>query len=224
MPVLLFIEDDKHLGHGITCQLEKNNYTVQHAATLAAGWVMFTTSNVDLVILDVNMPDGDGLDFCRRLRAGGKNVPVVMLTARDMEQDELAGLGAGADDYITKPFSADVLLARVSSLLRRSGMAGQTIQSGAYVLDTALGKLYRGGAEILLSLTEYRLVKLLMENAGKVQTKEHIQTVVWDAPEDCLDENTLSVNINRLRGKIEKNPKKPAHIKTIYGIGYCWVG
>jgi DNA-binding response OmpR family regulator len=201
---------------------EREGFTVHCADTVKAGGDIFNRHTIDLVILDLNLPDGDGLDFCKEIREKSR-VPIIMLTARDLEAEELSGLAAGADDYITKPFSVSILRARVESVLRRlDGTAKHTLRSGGFKLDTSHCKLFRGDEEIPISTTEYRLLKYLIGNAGKVLSKEQILTELWENQEGYIDDNTLPVNINRLRSKIEENPKKPQFIKTIYGIGYAW--
>jgi len=222
MKTILIIEDDNNLSRGIAFSLEKEGFAVYCADTLLAGMNIFNQHAIDIVILDLNLPDGDGIDFCKTIREKS-SVPIIMLTARDMETDELAGLAVGADDYITKPFSVSILRARVESVLRRlDGSGKDTIQSGAFALDTGNCKLFRMGEEISISTTEYRLLKLFMSNIGKVLSKEQILAELWNAQEEYIDDNTLPVNISRLRSKIEENSKNPKTIKTVYGIGYVW--
>jgi DNA-binding response OmpR family regulator len=147
-----------------------------------------------------------------------------MLTACDLETDEVSGLMAGADDYITKPFSFSVLRVRVETVLRRlESKDTHIIQSGVYGLDTALCKFYKGNEEIAISATEFRLINYFLGNAGQVLTKEQILAALWDNQGNFVDENTLSVNISRVRAKIEDNTKKPKTLKTIHGMGYTWV-
>jgi len=222
MKTILLVEDDKHLSRGITFSFEKEGFTVFSAETYEAGLDIFNRHNIDLVILDLNLPDGDGLDFCKDIRKKS-NIPIIMLTARDMETDEISGLLAGADDYITKPFSISILRARVETVLRRTDGTGKNvIMSGEFSLDINNCKLFRNKSEIPISTTEFRLLKIFMNNMGKVLSKEQIHAELWDNQGEFIDDNTLSVNISRLRYKIEKNPKKPAIIKTIHGIGYAW--
>ena len=219
---VLIIEDDSNLSRGIAFSFEKEGYVVHCADTLLAGMEAFNRHSVDIIILDLNLPDGDGVDFCGLIRQKS-SVPIIMLTARDMETDELTGLGAGADDYITKPFSVSILRARVESIFRRLDGTGRGVmQAGAFLLDMGNCKLFREGDEIPISTTEYRLLKLFMGNVGKVLSKEQILAELWNVQEEYVDDNTLSVNISRLRSKIEENPKKPQIIKTVYGIGYVW--
>jgi DNA-binding response OmpR family regulator len=171
------------------------------------------------VILDLSLPDGDGTELCRLIREKS-SVPVVMLTARDMEADELNGLMAGADDYITKPFSLSVLRARVNTVLRRSPVESQS--ANKLRLDEKLCKLFRGDEEIAISGTEFRLLEYFIGNAGQVLSKEQILAALWDSRGNFVDENTLQVNISRLRSKIEDDPKNPQILKTVHGLGYIW--
>jgi len=222
MKTILLVEDDNNLSRGITFSLEKEGFTVHHAETLTQGKALFTRHQPDIIILDLNLPDGDGIDFCKSIRKNS-NTPIIMLTARDMETDELSGLLAGADDYITKPFSISILRARVESVLRRlDGSSKDILSSGPFSLDTNHFKLYRQKAEIPISTTEYRLLKLFINSPGKLLSKEQILAELWRDQDEFIDDNTLSVNISRLRSKIEENPKKPQVIKTVYGMGYIW--
>jgi len=162
------------------------------------------------------------MELCRYVRAQS-NIPIVMLTVRELETDEVAGLTAGADDYITKPFSLSVLRARVETVIRRlDANNNQMIYSGKYRLDTSLCKLYRGGEEIPISSTEFRVLRYFMSNAGQILSKEQIFAALWDSQGNFVDENTLHVNISRLRAKIEDDPKTPKFLKTVHGMGYVW--
>ncbi len=168
------------------------------------------------------LPDGNGMDWCKEIRTYSK-IPIIMLTACDLETDEVQGLMSGADDYITKPFSLSVLRARVETVFRRlETNKNYTIQSSRFRLDVNLCKFYRADEEIPISATEFRLLNYFMSNAGQILTKERI-LALWDMQGNFVDENTLSVNISRLRAKIENDPKNPKTIKTIHGMGYVWV-
>ena len=185
---------------------------------------MLKLHKADLMILDLGLPDGDGITFCKEIRSGS-TMPIIMLTARDLETDQVSGLLAGADDYVIKPFSLSVLRARAEALLRRTETsADSVIQDGVYRLNTNLCKFYREKEEIAISTTEYRLLSYLMANSGQVLSKEQILSALWDNDGNFVDENTVSVNVSRLRSKIEVDPKHPKVIKTIHGIGYVWSG
>lgn len=227
MKTILIIEDDEDLNKGIAFAFEKDGYIVRCAGTLEAGEKIFNQNNINLIILDIGLPDGNGMDFCKNIRLK-TSIPIIMLTARDMEIDEVSGLMSGADDYITKPFSLSVLRARVETLFRRTEVAYYNmIQIGNFQLDTSSCKFYRitqnNMEDIPISSTEYRLLYFLMSNAGQILSKEQILAALWDKQGNFVDENTLPVNISRLRAKIEDDPKKPLTLKTIYGMGYIWV-
>ena len=223
MKQILIIEDDENLSRGIAFAFEKDGYYVVKANTLKAGRLYFEQQNIDIIILDLGLPDGNGIEFCKSIRKK-TNTPIIMLTACDLETDEVSGLMAGADDYVTKPFALSVLRARVEAVLRRmEPKENHVIQSGVYKLDTTLCKLYKDNEEITISATEFRLLNYFLSNAGQVLTKEQILAALWDNQGNFVDENTLSVNISRLRAKIENDPKNPRTIKTIHGMGYIWV-
>jgi len=222
MKRMLIIEDDENLSRGIAFAFEKDGYSVITAKTLKNGINNFEQNKIDIIILDLSLPDGSGMEFCRDLRKKS-NIPIIMLTACDLETDEVSGLIAGADDYITKPFSLSVLRARAEAVLRRSESKNNNIiQSGLYKLDNNLCKLFKGDEEIIISATEFRLLKYFMSNTGNVLSKEQILTALWDNQGNFVDENTLPVNISRLRAKIEDDPKNPKTLKTIHGMGYIW--
>lgn len=224
MKTILVIEDDGSLSRGIAFAFEKDGYDVLAANSAGQARSIFTEQNPDIIILDIGLPDEDGMALCKEIRACS-NIPIIMLTARDLETDVVSGLLAGADDYVTKPFSLSILRARVEALLRRTAPNTQSIiRSGIYTIDTSTCKFYRNDEEVSVSTTEYRLLYYFMMNAGIVLTKEQILSALWDADGNFVDENTLPVNISRLRAKIENDPKKPEVIKTVHGIGYIWNG
>ncbi|ADY55562.1 two component transcriptional regulator, winged helix family [Syntrophobotulus glycolicus DSM 8271] len=225
MKTILILEDDENLSRGIAFTFEKDGYDAVSAGSIQDGKRMLEQHNIDLIILDLGLPDGSGMDLCKEIRTYS-NIPIIMLTACDLETDEVSGLLVGADDYITKPFSLSVLRARVEALLRRTESESRhIIHSGKYKLDAELCKFFRGEEEeIPISATEYRLLSFLMTNAGQVLSKEQILSFLWDNEGNFVDENTLPVNISRLRAKLEDDPKNPQTIKTIHGIGYIWNG
>jgi len=222
MKRILIVEDDENLSRGIAFAFEKDGHSVISVTTLRGGRSALEQQDIDIIVLDLCLPDGDGMELCRYVRAQS-NIPIIMLTARDLETDVVAGLTAGADDYITKPFSLSVLRARVETIIRRlDANNNQMIYSGKYRLDTNLCKLYRGGEEIPISSTEFRVLKYFMSNAGQILSKEQIFAALWDSQGNFVDENTLHVNISRLRAKIEDDPKTPKFLKTVHGMGYVW--
>jgi DNA-binding response OmpR family regulator len=218
---MLIVEDDDNLSRGIAFSFEKVGFEVACAGTVESVKALLQ-SKFDIIILDLGLPDGDGIELCRNIRKD-YNTPIIILTARDLETDEVQGFSAGADDYVTKPFSLSVLRARVEAVLRRlEKQDSNIIQFGEYRLDVNLGKLYKKDVEIPISTTEFRLLNYFSSNAGQILTKEQILAALWDNQGNFVDENTLSVNISRLRAKIEENPKVPKIIKTIRGMGYIW--
>ncbi|MGE5613134.1 MAG: response regulator transcription factor [Bacillota bacterium] len=224
MKTILIIEDDENLSRGMVFTFEKDGYRVFSASSVRQGKQLMQQHKVDLIILDLGLPDGNGMDLCREIRTYS-DVPIIMLTVCDLETDEVSGLMAGADDYITKPFSLSVLRARVEALLRRTeAKSRHIICSGRYRLDTDACKFYSGEEEVPVSVTEFKLLVLLMTHAGKVLSKEQILSALWDNAGNFVDENTLPVNISRLRAKMKDDPRNPNTIKTIHGIGYMWIG
>lgn len=225
MEKILIVEDDEGLNRGINFILKKENYEVLTAFDISTAKKLVQSENIDIIILDLNLPDGDGIDFCKELRQTS-NIPVIMLTARDLETDEIIGFETGADDYITKPFSLSVLKVRIASLLRRRfnplKQAENVILSNDIKLNIENIKVYKKEEELCLSSTEYKLLKYLIENKNKVVLKEQILDILWDVTGNFVDENTLAVNISRVRKKVEDMPSTPKYIKTIHGMGYMW--
>jgi len=216
---ILMIEDDSGLGRGISFALEQEGYGTIAAKTISEGRRLLEKEKPDAVLLDLNLPDGDGIDFCRELRKTSE-LPVLMLTARDLEVDEIMGLKSGADDYITKPFSLSVLKVRLEKILqrkKRTEAENQVLSSGEIYLDLQKLKAFRGEKELDLSMTEFRLLQYFLENKNRVLLKEQILQRIWDADRNFVEENTLSVNISRLRRKIGGTC-----IRTIQGMGYLW--
>lgn len=221
MSKILIVEDNIDLNRGIAFILKKDGHDILTAFNIEGARKLF--NDVDLIILDLNMPDGDGINFCKQIRESS-SIPVIMLTARDLEADEVEGFEVGADDYITKPFSLLVLQARVLSLLRRSKQSFKQniIISHDIKIDTESMKVYKKDIELNLSLTEYKLLRYLLDNKNQIILKEQILNMIWDIEGNFVDENTIAVNIRRLRKKVEDNPSEPKYIKTIYGMGYMW--
>ena len=212
---ILLIEDDSALGRGVAVALTEPGRIVALARDLQQARQRWEQQSFDLVVLDLNLPDGNGLDFLRWLRQRSQ-VPVLILTANDLESDEVAGLTLGADDYVTKPFSLAVLRARVSNLLRRSARPQAAFTDPPFAFDFARMQFFRDGVPVELSRTEQRLLRLLTENRGHTLTREQLLEKVWDGGE-FVDENALSVAVKRLRDKLTDAP-----IKTVYGLGYTW--
>lgn len=220
MKRILLLEDDAALGRGIGLALNSGAVGVTACDTLARGRALLERESFDLLILDVNLPDGSGLDLLREVRGSGA-VPIILLTANDLETDIVTGLESGADDYITKPFSLAVLRARVNAQLRRAAPAGPAaLELDGFSFDFERMEFRKNGLRVTLSGTERKLLRLLVENRGQVLTRERLLERVWDT--EFVDENALSVAVKRLRDKLEDNPSKPRYIKTAYGLGYTW--
>ena len=220
MSRILIIEDDMDLREGLAYFLEKDGYEVLTAGTKRAGMEIIRKALCDLILLDCNLPDGSGFDLCTEAKECG-DAPILMLTARDTEMDEVKALEMGVADYMSKPFSIAVLKARIRKILQGRKPENRLV-SGGITLGKDACKVYKNGEEIRCSKVEYQLLMYFMENRGRVLSKEQILAHVWDSQGKFVDENTLSVNIRRLRGKIEDDPKHPALIRTVHGIGYVW--
>ena len=222
MKDLLIVEDDRALGEGIRLALQAPELQLRLCHTLAEAGALVARQPFDLLILDINLPDGNGLDFLRALRQEHA-VPVILLTANDLETDIVAGLELGADDYITKPFSLAVLRARVHAQLRR-GTPAQTerVEIDRFSFDFGRMEFQRDGQPVELSKTEQKLLRLLVENRGRTLTRAQLVDRIWTDGAAYVDENALSVTVKRLRDKLEEVPSKPRYLKTVYGIGYTW--
>ncbi|MGM0238456.1 response regulator transcription factor [Enterococcus sp. AZ103] len=218
---IIVVEDDQDLRRGISFALEQENYRVLINDQVGQTIEMIQREQPQLVILDINLPDGSGLDLCLQIREFSQ-VPIFFLTALDLETDIVRGITIGADDYITKPFSLAVLKAKVAAILKRYGTEEIKLISGPFQLDLAAHRLYKNQQEIYLSATEFRLLQYLMKNGDIVLEKEKLLNVLWDDQGKFVDENTLFVNIRRLRKKIETNSKQPTFIQTVHGVGYVW--
>lgn len=210
---ILIVEDDRSLNNGIALSL--NTYECAQAYTLAEARKMLNKT-VSLIILDINLPDGSGLDFCREVREAMK-IPVIFLTANDMEVDIVTGLEMGADDYITKPFSLAVLRARVNAVLRRNTETNDAFRQGGFVFDFGKMEFSADGRQVELSKTEQKLLRIFVQNIGITLSRDALIDRVWSDGAEFVEENALSVAVRRLR---EKLPGAP--IKTVYGIGYTW--
>ncbi|MBE6069057.1 MAG: response regulator transcription factor [Clostridium lundense] len=221
---LLLVEDDEALSMGIEFTLKDEGYEVLSASTLEGGKALFEREDFDLIILDVNLPDGNGYDLCKYIRTKG-DTPVIFLTALDEEVNVVLGFQIGGDDYITKPFRVKELLLRIKAILRRNSKtaaSGSKLISGDIIIDTSMALVKRNGEELALTAQEYRLLLIFMSNANVLMKREEILKELMDGAEAFFDENTLSVYIKRIREKIEENPKEPKYIVTVRGQGYKW--
>lgn len=218
---ILLIEDDIDLQEGLSFSLEAEGYQVDCAATKKEGEKFYRKNPYDLIVMDCNLPDGSGFTLCEEIRKQS-GIPILMLTARDTEMDEVRALSLGVDDYMKKPFSLAVLKLRIRNLLKKTA-PDEILQIGELILQKKTGKIYKGNREISLSTVEYRLLLYFMENPEQILSKEQILSHVWDYDGQFVDDNTVSVNIRRLRIKIEQKPSVPEYLKTVHGLGYIFV-
>ncbi len=218
MKNILIIEDDAALSAGLCRALANESILSESADMINKARRKIVEKNFDLIILDVNLPDGNGFDFLREIKSE-QDIPVIMLTANDMESDIVAGLEQGADDYITKPFSLAILRARVNAQLRRGENAPKKFVGGGFVFDFERMEFSSDGNSVELSKTEQKLLRILTENPGITLSREKLVDRIWTDGAEYVDENALSVTVSRLRSKLgaQKN------IRTVYGSGYMWV-
>ena len=223
---ILVVDDEKTLVKGIKFNLENEGYQVECAYDGAAAVDLARNEKFDLLILDVMMPEVDGLEACMRIREFS-NVPIIMLTAKSEDADKLMGFECGADDYLTKPFNILELKARVRALLRRAAGVqrnrGAILAAGDLSLNTEERVAIRDGQTVELTAKEYDLIELLMRNPRRVYSRENLMNVVWGYTY-AGDYRTVDVHIRRLREKLEKNPAEPDHIMTKWGVGYYFKG
>ena len=218
---ILIVEDDRGLNRGIALALKEETVEFLSALTLAQAQEIWKNNAVDMVLLDVNLPDGSGYELLKEIRRASQ-IPVLMLTANDLEIDEVTGFRLGADDYITKPFSLMVLRARVERMrfrIRQTESYGYEDERFQFFYDEM--RYLADGQEIVLSKTEQKLLKLFTEHIGQTLTREQLIDTLWTGDRKYVDENALSVTVNRLRRKLEgKGGECP--IQTGYGLGYVW--
>jgi len=223
---ILVVDDERTLVKGIKFNLENEGYQVECAYDGAAAVDLARNEKFDLLILDVMMPELDGLEACMRIREFS-NVPIIMLTAKSEDADKLMGFECGADDYLTKPFNILELKARVRALLRRAAgvqrVQGAVLTVGGISLNTEERVAIRDGETVDLTAKEYDLIELLMRNPRRVYSRENLMNVVWGYTY-AGDYRTVDVHIRRLREKLEKNPAEPDHIMTKWGVGYYFKG
>ncbi len=232
MRKVLVLEDEDSIRSLVVLNLQRAGYqTVAASSGEDALEQMAKNPDIRLALLDVMLPGIDGFEVCRRIRASGKKVGIIMLTARSQEMDKVTGLMTGADDYVTKPFSPAELTARVDALYRRIGDAPESappvrsgeISSPPFLLNTRNRTLEKNGQRVKLTQVEYTVMKLLMENPGKALSREEILEAVWGR--DYYGEvKIVDVNIRRLRLKVEDDPTTPTYITTVWGYGYKWEG
>lgn len=223
MKSILVVEDDMILNAGLCYNLNLLGYQTEAVYDIATARNKIAEQEWAICILDVNLPDGDGIEFGRELRKKTK-VPIIFLTARDMDEDMIRGFDAGADDYITKPFNVKILLQRVQAILRRCQEAEADViyRCGNLEIDFEGYIVKKNGKALTLTPTEYKLLYKFCKNSGNVLTRQVLLEELWDKNENYVDEHTLTINVSRLRSKIADETF--SYIKTIYGIGYQWIG
>ena len=224
---VLILEDEVNIRSFVVINLKRAGYEVVEAGTGTEALEMLQKHpDIGVAILDIMLPDIDGFEVCRQIRASSMNIGVIMLTARTQEMDKVTGLMTGADDYVTKPFSPAELTARIDALFRRIGgvekyTGSHILTLGQFVMNTRNHTLEKAGARIRLTQVEYAIMKLFMQHPGKAISREDILATVWGREYDG-DIKIVDVNIRRLRIKIEDDPQNPVFINTIWGFGYKW--
>lgn len=220
MDKLLLIEDDMPLAMATSFALETEGFNVSHVATLKEAGEKLNTEEFSLVLLDANLPDGDGYTFCKKMRADGFTLPIIFLTALDKEVNVVQGLEVGADDYVTKPFRVRELISRIKANIRRSQInsaSSDVLILGPFRIDLTGHKVTKDGTMINLTPSEFRLFTTLVKNKNQTLTRGSLLEQLWDIDGDFIDDNTLSVYIKRLR---EKMGEHKDYISTVRGIGY----
>jgi two-component system response regulator RegX3 len=221
---ILLIEDEEAISEPLVAALEREGFEPVVAGTAATGLELFASRSPDLVLLDVMLPDGDGRDLLRRIRETSRT-PVVMLTARGEEMDRVLGLELGADDYVTKPFSAAELAARIRAVLRRAGESAESgttrpvLEAGDVRMDLDTHEATRAGQPLDLTVKEFELLRVLLENAGKLVRRDTLVHEVWD-PAWFGSTKTLDVHVSALRKKLGDDPAAPRYIHTVRGVGF----
>ena len=226
MERILVVEDDLALSTGLCFELDAAGYATQAAYNCRKAEYLAGQEKFSLAILDVNLPDGNGFDLCKKIKSRTPELPVIFLTANDLEDDVLNGYDLGAEDYITKPFRMPILLKKVAVALRRAGTAtGRQTEETCYrddflQIDFEALTAVRSGERLSITPNEYKLLRVLVANAGNVVTRRLLLEKLWDCDGNFIDDHTLTVTMNRLRAKIEDEGH--VYIKTVRGMGYIW--
>lgn len=221
---ILVVEDDRLLNHTLCYNLDTAGYTVDSALTKAAASNFLAKQHYDLIVLDVNLPDGNGFDFCREVKDRRPDTAVIFLTANDMETDMLKGYELGAEDYVTKPFPMSVFQKKLAVVLGRLAKqsGGDSYEDGALSVNFSEMTASLSGKPLAFTPLEYRLLKILTKNPQIVLTRQVLLEKLWDADGNYVDEHALTAAISRVRNKIETEGRQ--YIKTVYGMGYMWIG
>lgn len=227
MQKILIVEDDRDLNASLSYALEKQKYSVASVFSISQAKKIYVKEAPHLVLMDINLPDGEGFELCRWIKAQ-REVPVLFLTARDLEEDVLSGYDMGADDYVTKPFSMKILLRKIEVILKRVPQGKpethirRIFEDGFLSIDLDNAKVRTNGTDCCVTPTELRLLKEFILNQGRLLTYNILLEHLWENGGQFVDKHALAVNINRLRGKIEDEEHK--YISNVYGMGYQWIG
>ena len=227
MKKILVLEDESSIRSFVVINLRRAGFEPVEAETGAEALERLRSDpEIRVALLDVMLPDIDGFEVCRRIRAADSRIGIIMLSAKSQEMDKITGLMSGADDYVTKPFSTAELTARIDALYRRTGEAedapgAETLSQGPFTLNLRTRVLEKNGVRVRLTQVEYSLVRLFMANPGKPLSREEILTQVW-GKDDAADVKVVDVNIRRLRVKLEEDPTLPVYLSTVWGYGYQW--
>lgn len=225
MENILIVEDDNSIVLGLKYSLEQEGFNVGIANTLNEGREKLKEKSYNLVLLDINLPDGNGYEFCKEIRQNS-DVGIIFLTACDEEVNVVMGLDIGGDDYITKPFRVRELISRIKAVIRRKTNVSKVDKKVSIFGDLRIcsldGKVYKGDEEVILTLLEYKLLMMFTQNSNIVLTRNQILQKLWDEAGEYVNDNTLSVYIKRLRSKIEEDIGSPKFILTVRGVGYKW--
>lgn len=221
---LLIVEDDKLLNSTLVFNLSSFGYMIDSAMTKQGAENFCKKQDYDLIVLDINLPDGNGFDLCVEIKERRPDTAVIFLTANDMESDMLKGFELGADDYVTKPFPISVFRKKVAVVLERikKQSCGDFYEDGKLRINFMEMAATLMGETVIFTPLEYRLLKVLVKNAGTVLTRQILLEKLWDADGNFVDEHALTAAISRIRGKIEADGL--TYIKTVYGMGYMWIG
>lgn len=223
-PKVLMVDDEEELAQATTEYLTLCGIKASYVTDAEAAQEVTSTESPDLILLDINLPGASGFEFCRSLRERSSDVMILFLSARDSDSDQILALSLGGDDYMRKPFSMAVLLAKIRRMLERASASqpsGRTgFQDAWLIIDLSASRVWAGGTEVPMPATEYRLLSMLVENQGRVVTKQEFLDEVWDG--SFVSEGTLSVHIRRLRTRIEPDPDKPTYVRTVWGRGYLF--
>ena len=226
MKQILVVEDDLALSTGLCFELDAAGYASLPAYNCVKARYFLAQQQPGLVLLDVNLPDGNGFALCREIKAQRPDLPVIFLTANDLDEDVLNGFDMGAEDYVTKPFHMQILLKRIQVAMRRAEQSkepGADCWSDGYLsLDFSALTAKRGSETLVITPNEYKLLKLLTDHAGRILTRQVLLDRLWDNAGNFIDDHTLTVTMNRLRTKIEDDAH--TYIKTVRGMGYLWTG